>query len=161
MAPSGIHPLLFKREFWLLLDLRLCCGISLRPLGFTTGSTSSLCVCGPALLPLMATTIVSSVVGIAVGAPLLFLCNSALSVRNVWASTGHAPREITAITLRVTRTVCRQPKAALTRSLIMTLPVMTFIVHSRLSLFFNPTQSLLMSLLFFSITVVSVLVRHI
>ena len=49
--------------------------------------------------------------------------------------------------------------AALTRSLIMTLPVMTLLVHSRLSLFFNLTQSLLMSLLFFSIAVVSVLAR--
>ena len=79
-----------------------CLGLAFRPLGLRTDSTSSLRVSGPALLPLTATAIVSSVVGIAVSAPLLFLSNRALSVRNVWATTGHEPRGITAITLRVT-----------------------------------------------------------
>ena len=62
----------------------------------------SLRVGGPALLSLTATTIVSSVVGIIVGASLLILCKRALPVRNAWATTGHAPRGITEITLRMT-----------------------------------------------------------
>ena len=76
--------------------------MAFRPLGLRISSTSSLRVGGPALLSLTATTIVSRVVGIKVGAPLLFLCNSAISVRNVWASTGRVLRGITAIMLRVT-----------------------------------------------------------
>ena len=102
MAPSGPNGLLFRRELGKFFGLRLSRGMAFRPLGLRTGSTSSLRVGGPALLPLTATTIVSIVVGITVGAPLLFLCNSALSVQNVWVTTGHAPRGITAITLRVT-----------------------------------------------------------
>ena len=102
MAPSGSHGLLLRRELGRLFGLRLRLGLAFRPLGLRTGSTSSLRVSGPALLPLTATAIVSSVVGVTVSAPLLFLSNRALSVRNVWATTGHAPRGITAITLRVT-----------------------------------------------------------
>ena len=51
---------------------------------------------------LAATTTVSSVIGVTVGATFLLLCNSALPVRNVWATTDHAPRGITTIMLRVT-----------------------------------------------------------
>ena len=103
MAPSGIHPLMFKRELGLLLGLRLRCGISLRPLGLWFGSMSSLRIGGSALLPLTATTIVSSMVRIAVGTSFLFVCHRALSIRNEWASTGHTSRRVTTITLRVTK----------------------------------------------------------
>ena len=100
MAPSGPHGLLLWRELGRLFGLRLHRGMAFRPLGLRTSSMSSFRVGGPTLLPLTATTIVSSVVGVTVDAPLLLLCHSALSVRNVWATTGHAPRGITAITLR-------------------------------------------------------------
>ena len=99
---TGPLGLLLRRELGRRFGLRLCRGMAFRPLGFMTGSTSLLSVDGPALLPLTTTTIVSSVVGITVGAPLLFLYNSAISVRNVWATTGHALRVITAITPCVT-----------------------------------------------------------
>ena len=101
MAPSGPHDLQLWRAgeaFW----PRLRGGMVFRFLGLRTGSTSSLRDGGPVLLPLTATKIVSSVVGITVGEPLLLLCNSSLSVRDVWATTGHAARGITAVTLRVT-----------------------------------------------------------
>ena len=103
MAPSGPHDLLLRRELGRLFGLWLRGGMAFRPLGLRTGNTSLLRGGGPALLPLTAIKIVSSVVGITVGAPLLFLCNSALFSRNVWAITGHAHRGITAITLCVTK----------------------------------------------------------
>ena len=102
MAPSGPHGLLLRRELGRLFDLRLRRGMAFGPLGLWTGSMRSLRVTGPALLPVTATTIVCSVVGITYSAPLLFLCNRALSVRNVWATMGHASRGIPAIRLRVT-----------------------------------------------------------
>ena len=105
--PSGRHGLLLWRELGRLFDLRLRRRMAFRPLGLWTGSTSSLSVSGPALLPLTATAIVCIVVGIAISAPLLFIYNSAHSVRNVWATTGHAHPGITAITLRVTEALAR------------------------------------------------------
>jgi hypothetical protein len=80
MAPSGLHGLLLRRELGRPFVLRLRRGLTFRPLGLMTDSTSSLRVSGPALLPLTATAIVSSVVGITVSAPLPFLGNRALSV---------------------------------------------------------------------------------
>ena len=103
---TWLHPepngLLLRRELGRLFGLRLPRGMAFRPLGLRTRSTNSLRVGYSALLTLTATKIVSSVVGITVGATLLFLCNRDLSVRNLWATTGHAPRRITAITLRAT-----------------------------------------------------------
>ena len=101
LLETWLHGLLLRRELGRHFGLRLRLGLAFRPLGLRTGSTSSLRVSGPAFLPLTATVIVSSVVGITVSAPLLFPCNRALSVRNLWATTGHAPRAITAIMLRV------------------------------------------------------------
>ena len=85
-----------------MFGLKFRRGMVFSPLGLRTGCTSSLRVGGPALLPLTANTIVSSVVGVTFGAPILLLCNSALPVRNVRASIGHAPWGITTSTLRVT-----------------------------------------------------------
>ena len=76
--------------------------MAFRPLGLRTGITSLLRVGGPALLPLTTTTIDGSVFGVIVGAPFLLFCHSALPVRIVWATSGHAPRAIATITLRVT-----------------------------------------------------------
>ena len=102
MVPSGPHGLLLRRELGRLFGLRLCHVMAFRPLDLRTGSTGSLRVGGFASIPLTATMIVSSVVVITVGALLLFLCNSALSFQNVWATTGHARRGIIAITLCIT-----------------------------------------------------------
>ena len=118
IALSGPHGLLLRRELGWRLGLRLRRGGAFRPLGPRTGSTSSVRVCGPALLPLTATTIVSSVVGITVGAPLLSHCNRALCVRNVWATTGQAHRGLTAITLRVTEALAVFAQYGSLRSLI-------------------------------------------
>ena len=74
MVPSGPLGLPLRRELGRLFGRRLCRGMVIRPVGLSTVNRSSLRVGGPALLPLTATTIVSSVVGITVGTPLLFLC---------------------------------------------------------------------------------------
>ena len=66
--------------------------MAFRPLNLRNGSLSSLKIGGSALRPLTANTIVSSVVGVTVGAPLLLLCHGALPVQNVWTTTGHTPR---------------------------------------------------------------------
>ena len=86
-----------------LSGLRLRCGLAFRPLSLRNGSTSTLRTGGSALLPLTANTIISSVVDVTVNALPLFLCHRALLVRNVWATTGQAPRGLTTITLRGTK----------------------------------------------------------
>ena len=83
MSPWSSAP---ERELGRIFCLRLRRGMPFRSLGLRTESTSLLRFGGPALVPLTSTMIVSSVVGVTVGAPLLLLCYSALFVRNVWAT---------------------------------------------------------------------------
>jgi hypothetical protein len=103
MAPTEIHPLLFKRELRLLLGLRLHCRIMLRPLVLRFGSVGLLRIGGSGLLPLTATTIVSSMVRVAVDTPFLFLCHRALYIRNVWPTTDHTSWRVTTIMLHMTK----------------------------------------------------------
>ena len=88
------HALLLRRELGRLYGLRLRCGLVFRPLGLRNGSTSALRIGGSGLLPLTSTTIVSSVVGVTVGASIPFLLHSVLPVQYVWITIGHAPRGI-------------------------------------------------------------------
>ena len=88
IAPSGVHPLLLRRELGLLSGIRLHSGIAFRHLGLGFGSMNSLRIISFAFLSPAATTIVGNVVRITVGTPFLFLCHRALPIQNVWTSTG-------------------------------------------------------------------------
>ena len=87
-------------EIWtgfLRLVARLDPGIS------GLGSTGLLRAGYFALLPLTATSVVCSAVGVAFSAPCLLLCYGALTIWHVWAPTGHTFRWIAAITFGVTQ----------------------------------------------------------
>ena len=82
MAPSSTHALLLRKNLILLFGLRLHYFGAFRPLNLGLGNMSSHRIGGSALL-LSATSIVDSVVGIAVATPFLRLFLRAIPVRNV------------------------------------------------------------------------------